>query len=178
MTQDAGPGLIRVVYFDRMSALMMVVGVVLSEGALLLLIGTAPRGKTLMVGTAAVTLVSLVLLPLRFRLQARFRREYEHAARIADVVEPYEGEDAARRLSLRRVAVLVGVPVCWMMLLGLTFHELMPPLILVPVAVAQWARSRATADWERANGATLWQGVPRPLRPRGPVLRAPTADGT
>ncbi|TLS46280.1 hypothetical protein FE633_10075 [Streptomyces montanus] len=177
MAEDSGPGLIRVVYFERISALMMVAGVVLSEGALLLLTGTAPLRETLMVVTAAITLVSLLLLPLWFRLPARVRREYEDAVQIAHIVEPYEGEDAARRLSLRRAAVLVGVPACWMVLIGLTFHELMPPVMLVPVAVAQWARSRATAGWERANGAALWLGVPRPLRRRGPVLRSPAAGG-
>ncbi|MEU1593425.1 hypothetical protein ABZ468_11330, partial [Streptomyces sp. NPDC005708] len=80
MTEGAGPGLIRVVYFHQTSALMMGAGAVLSEGLLLLLIGTTHRLETLLVGTVAVTLGCLALLPLGFRLPARLRRKYEQAA--------------------------------------------------------------------------------------------------
>jgi hypothetical protein len=176
MTVDARPGLIRVVYFERTSALMMGAGVVLSEGLLLVLIGTPHRLETLLVGTVAVALVSLALLPLRLRLPARLRRTYEQALQIDRVHEPQAGEDAARRLSLRRTAGFVGAVVCWMTLIGLTFHQLMPPLMLVPVAVTQWARSRATVAWEQVNGAALWRAVPGRLSARGPVFRVP-ADG-
>jgi hypothetical protein len=87
------------------------------------------------------------------------------------------GQDGARRFSLRRTAGFVGAVACWMMLIGLAFHEVMPPLILAPAALTQWARSRATGDWERANGAALWQGVPGLLGARGPVFRAPVDGG-
>lgn len=178
MTADAGPGLIRVVHFQQTCALMMVGGAVLSEGLLLVLIGTAHRLETLLVGAVAVALVSLVLLPLRFRLRARLRRTYEHAVRIDSAEEqPHTGQNAAQRLSLRRTAGFVGGAVCWMMLIGLASHQLMPPLLLVPVAVAQWAQSRATAKWERVNGADLWQTVPGLLGARGPVFRVPAERG-
>ncbi|MFR0363361.1 hypothetical protein [Streptomyces sp. MCC20] len=178
MTEDARPGLIRVVYFQQTSALMMGAGVVLSEGLLLVLIGTAHRLQVLLVGAAAVALVSLVLLPLRFRLPARLRRSYEHAAWIDSVEErPHTGQDTAQRLSLRRTVGFAGGTVCWMMLIGLTSHQLMPPLMLIPVAVAQWAQSRATAAWERANGADLWRTVPGLLGARGPVFRVPAESG-
>ncbi|MEU6364380.1 hypothetical protein ABZ876_01250 [Streptomyces sp. NPDC046931] len=173
MTEDAGPGLIRVVYFEQTSALMMGAGAVLSEGLLLALIGTARRLETLLVGTVAVTVVCLVLLPLGFRLPARLRRRYEHAAQIDSLDVPHAGQDAARQLSLRCTAGFVSATVCWMLLIGLTFHEVMPPVMLVPVAMTQWARSRATANWERANRAALWQGVPGLLGTRGPVFRVP-----
>ncbi len=176
MTEDARPRLIRVVYFQQTSALMMGAGVVLSEVLLLVLMGTAFHLETLLVGAVAVTLVSLVLLPMRLRLPARLRRRYEHAAQIDSGDELRVGQDGARRLSLRRTAGFVGAAACWMMLIGLTLHEVMPPLMLVPVAVAQWAQSRATADWERANRADLWQRVPGLLGARGPVFRVP-ADG-
>jgi hypothetical protein len=177
MTEDARPGLIRVVYFQQTCALMMGVGVVLSEALLLVLISTAHRLETLVVGTVAVVLVSLVLLPLRFfRLPARLRRKYEHAAQIHSTTEPHLGQNVARRLSLRRTAGFVGVLACWMTFLGLAFHELMPPLLLVPLAVAQWAQSRATANWERANRADLWQSVPGLLGVRGPVFRVSAND--
>lgn len=171
MAEDAGPGMIRVVYFERTSALMMGAGAVLSEGLLLLLIGTTHRLETLLVGTVAVTVVCLALLPLGFRLPARLRRKYEQAAQIDGVDEPRAGQDAARRLSLRRTAGFVGAGSCWMMLLGVTFHEVMPPVMLIPAALAAWLRSRATADWEQKNGAALWQGVPGVLGARGPVFR-------
>ncbi|MGW7383575.1 hypothetical protein [Streptomyces sp. NPDC054794] len=178
MTEDARPGLVRVVYFQQTSALMMSAGAVLSEGLLLVLIGTAHRLETLLVGAVAVALASLVLLPLRFRLPARLRRKYEHAARIHSAEEqPHTGQDAAKRLSLRRTAGFVGGAVCWMMLIGLASHELMPPLMLVPVAVAQWAQSRATAKWERENEADLWQTIPGLLGARGPVFRVPAEGG-
>ncbi|MES4890248.1 hypothetical protein [Streptomyces sp. NPDC096012] len=174
MTEDARPGLIRVAYFQRACALMMGGGTVLSEGLLLVLIGTARRLETLLVGAVAVALVSLVLLPLRFRLRARLRRTYEHAVRIDGAEEQaHTGQNAAQRLSLRRTAGFVGGAVCWMTLIGLASHQLMPPLMLVPVAVAQWAQSRATARWERVNGADLWQTVPGLLGARGPVFRVP-----
>ncbi|MGW5466236.1 hypothetical protein [Streptomyces sp. NPDC003996] len=176
MTGDAGPGLIRVVYFEKTSALMMGAGAVLSENLLLVLIGTTHRLESVLVGTAAVTLVCLALLPLVFRLPGRRRRKYEHAVQIDSVEEPHAGQDAARRLTLRRTAGFVGATACWMMLIGVTFHEVMPPIMLIPAAVAQWARSRATADWEREKGAALWQGVPGVLGARGPVFRVP-ADG-
>ncbi|WP_336116265.1 hypothetical protein [Streptomyces sp. PTD9-10] len=178
MTEDARPGLIRVVYFQRTCSLMMGASAVLSEGLLLLLIGTAHRLETLLVGAVAVALVCLALLPLRLRLPARLRRTYEHAARIDSAEEqPRTGQDAAQRLSLRRTAGLVGGAVGWMMLVGLVSHQLMPPLMLVPVAVAQWAQSRATAEWERANAADLWQTVPGLLGARGPVFRVPAEGG-
>lgn len=176
MAADARDGLIRVVPFERMSALMMAASAVLSEGVLLALIATAYRLETLLVGTVVVMLVSLAMLPLSSRLPARRRRTYEHAARIGSVAELLERQDAARRLSLWRAAGVVGMSACWMMLLGLTFHEVMPPVMLLPSAVVLWARSRATAHWEQANGAALWQGVPGLLGARGPVFRAP-ADG-
>ncbi|MGV9344466.1 hypothetical protein ACWDSD_06575 [Streptomyces spiralis] len=178
MTEDARPGLIRVVYFQQTSALMMGAGAVLSEVLLLVLIGTAHRLEALLVGAVAVALVSLVLLPLRLRLPARLRRTFEHAVRIDSAGErPNTDQDAAQRLSLRRTAGFVGVVVCWMMLIGLASHQLMPPLMLVPVAVVQWAQSRATAKWERANGTDLWQTVPGRLGARGPVFRVPTEGG-
>ncbi|GAA3056927.1 hypothetical protein [Streptomyces glomeratus] len=177
MTEDARPGLIRVVYFEQTSALMMGAGAVLSEGLLLALISTADRLETLLVGTVAVTLVCLALLPLGFRLPARLRRRYEHAAQMDGLDTPHADQDAARRQSLRRTAVSVSAAACWMVLIGLTFHELMPPVMLVPVAMVQWARSRATTNWERANGAALWQGAPGVLGTRGPVFRVPADYG-
>ncbi|GGN86528.1 hypothetical protein GCM10011579_078420 [Streptomyces albiflavescens] len=177
MAGAARDGLIRVVPFERMSALMMAAGAVLSEGVLLALIATANRLETLLVGTVVVILMSLAMLPLSFRLPARRRHQYEHAVRIDSVAVPLEGQDASRRQSLWRTAVAVGVLACWMMLLGLTFHEVMPPVMLVPLAVLLWARSRATAHWERVNGAALWQGVPGLLGSRGPVFRVPAAGG-
>ncbi|MFI6360637.1 hypothetical protein ACIBJF_50940 [Streptomyces sp. NPDC050743] len=161
-------------YFEQTSALMMGAGAVLSEGLLLVLIGTTThRLESLLVGTAVVTLVCLALLPLGFRLPDRRRRKYEQAAQIDSVDEPHAGQDAARRLTLRRTAGFVGAIACWMMLIGVTFHEVMPPVMLIPAAVAQWARSRATADWERERGTALWQGVPGVLGARGPVFRVP-----
>lgn len=59
-----------------------------------------------------------------------------------------------------------------MMLIRLTSHTVTPPFMLLPVAVTQWAGTRTTADWERVNGAALWQGVPGLLGARGPVSRA------
>ncbi|MFJ9868881.1 hypothetical protein [Streptomyces sp. NPDC101165] len=175
MTGNAGPGLIRVVHFERTSALLMGVGAVLSEGVLLALIGAPHRLEALLVGTAAVTLVSLALLPFGFRLPARLRRKYEQAARIDTVGDPCAGQDAARRLSLRRTAGFVGAGVCWMVFIALTFRELMPPVMLVPVTITQWARSRATVQWERENGVALWRGIPGVLGTRDPVYRV-TAD--
>jgi uncharacterized membrane protein len=178
MAGDARDGLIRVVYLERMSALMMAAGAVLSEGVLLALIGTAYRREMLMVGMLAVALVSLVLLPLCFRLQARLRRTYEHAAWMESVDELLEGRDTARRLSLRRLLGFVGALACWLLLIGLASRQVMPPVMLVPLAVAQWARSRATANWEYANGAALWQAVPGMLATRGgPVFRVPGDGG-
>ncbi|MEU5532471.1 hypothetical protein [Streptomyces sp. NPDC020362] len=174
MTEDARPGLIRVVSFEQTSALMMGAGALLSEGVLLALIGTAYRLETLLVGMVAVTLVCLALLPLGSRLPARLRRRYEHAAQMDGLDEPHAGQDAARRLSLRRTVGLVSATACWMTLIGLMFQEVMPPVMLVPMALTHWARSRATARWEQANGATLWQGVPGLLGTRGPIFREPT----
>ncbi|MGW9032347.1 hypothetical protein ACWGQ5_51910 [Streptomyces sp. NPDC055722] len=177
MTEDARPGLIRVVDWERTSALMIGAGVVLSEGLLLLLIGTVYRLETLLMGTVAFALVSLALLPLVFRLPARLRRKYEQAAQIDGVNETRVGQDVARRISLRRSAAIAGVSACWMVLLGLAAHDVMPPFGLIGVAPAQWARSRTTADWERVNGAVLWQGVPGLLGARGPVFRVPAEGG-
>jgi hypothetical protein len=177
MTGGAGPGLVRVVYFEQTFALMMGVGAVLSEGLLLAVIGTAHRLETLLVGTVAVTLVCLVLLLFGFRLPARLRRRYEHAAQMDSLDAPHADEDSARRQFLRRAAGFVGAAACWMMVIGLMFHEVMPPVMLVPVAMSHWARSRATADWEQANGAALWQGVPGLLGNRGPVFRVPADYG-
>jgi hypothetical protein len=53
----------------------------------------------------------------------------------------------------------------------------MPPVLLVPTDVVQWARSQATADWEQANGASLWRDVPGLLGVRGPVFRVPADSG-
>ncbi|MEU6774691.1 hypothetical protein [Streptomyces sp. NPDC046759] len=178
MADEAGPGLVRVVYVEQSSALMMGVGAVLSEGLLLALIGAAHRLETLLGGTVAVTLVCLVLLPLGFQLPARLRRKYEHAAQVDHLAAPHADEGAARRRLLRRTAGLVGAAACWMMLIGLVFHEVMPPVMLVPMAMTHWARSRATADWEQVNGAALWQGVPGLLGTRGPVFRVPADYGT
>ncbi|GHE13633.1 hypothetical protein GCM10010339_81240 [Streptomyces alanosinicus] len=164
-------------HFERTSALMMGAGVVLSEGLLLALIGTPDRLGVLLVGTVAVALVSLALLPFGFRLPARLRRRYEQAARIDTAGEPCAGQDAARRLSLRRTAGLVGAAVCWMVCIALVSRELMPPVMLVPVTVTQWARSRATARWERENGASLWQGIPGVLGARGPAYRVAADAG-
>lgn len=177
MTGDARPGLIRVVYFEQASALMMGACAVLSEGLLLVLIGTPDRLEVLLVGTVAVALVSLALLPFGFRLPARLRRKYEQAVQIDTVGEPCGGQDAARRLSLRRTAGFVGAGACWMVFIALASRELMPPVMLVPVTVTQWARSRATAQWERENGAALWQGVPGVLGARGPVYRVAADAG-
>jgi hypothetical protein len=171
---DARDGLIRVVYLERMSALMMAVGAVLSEAALLALVGTAHQREELMVGSVAIVFVSLVVLPMSLRLPARLRRTYEDAAPIESVAEPLEGQDAVRRLSLRRMAGFVGVLACWLLFIGVTSRQVMPPIMLVVMAVAQWARSRATAGWERANGVVLWQGVPGLRRARGLVFRVPS----
>jgi hypothetical protein len=176
MAGDARDGLVEVVYLERMSALMMVAGAVLSEGVLMALIGTADRREMLLVGVPVVVLVSLVLLPLCLRLPVRLRRTYEHAAWREGVAELFAGQEAARRLSLRRMLGFVGVLACWLLLIGLASHQVMPPVMLVPLAVAQWARSRATAKWEYAHGAALWQGVPGIFGTRGPVFRVP-ADG-
>jgi hypothetical protein len=50
----------------------------------------------------------------------------------------------------------------------------MPPIMMVTLALAQWARSRATAGWERVNGAVLWQGVPGLRGSRRRVFRVPS----
>ncbi|SFG68941.1 hypothetical protein [Streptomyces mirabilis] len=173
MAGDARDGLIRVVYLERISALMMAAGAVLSEAVLLALVGTAHRGETLMVGSTAIVFVSVVLLPMSLRLPARLRRIYDDAAPIESVAEPRDGQDAVRRLSLRRTAGFVGVMACWLLFIGLASHQVMPPIMLVTLALVQWARSRATAGWERANGAVLWQGVPGLRGPRGRVFRVP-----
>lgn len=172
MTADAGPRLIRVVYFERTCALMTGAGAVLSESLLLALTGTTHQLRTLLVGTLAVALVCLALLPLGLRLPARLRRKYESAVRIDTIDETTTGQASARRLSLRRTAGFVAATACWMLLIALAFHELMPPVLLVPIAMAQWTRSRATARWERARGTVLWQGVPGVLGARGPVYVA------
>lgn len=177
MTGKTGPGLIRVVRVEQRSALLMGVGAVLSEGLLLVLIGTADRLDTLLAGTVGVALVCLALLPLGFRLPARLRRRYERAVQIDGVDETPAGQDAAWRLSMCRTAGLAGATACCMTLIALAFHELMPPVMLVPAALAQWTRSRATAHWERAHGTALWQGVPGVLGGRGPVYRVPVPDG-
>jgi hypothetical protein len=159
-----------------MSALMMGADAVLCEGALLLLFGTDQRLEKLLVAMAAVTIVSLALLPLCFRLPARLRRKYEFAEHTGGPTEPRSKRHSVRRLSLRAAAVYAGVPACWMFLVGLTSHDVVPPVMLVPVTVALWARSRATAGWEQTNEATLWQVPPKLLGPRGPVFRV-SADG-
>jgi hypothetical protein len=171
---DARDGLIRVVYLERMSALMMAAGAVLSEGVLLALLGTAHHREMLRVGSVAIVFVSVVLLPMCLRLPARLRRTYDDAAPIESVAAPRDGQDAVRRLSLWRTAGFVGALACWLLFIGLTSHQVMPPIMLVTLALAQWARSRATASWERANGAVLWQGVPG-LRGSGRrVFRVPS----
>ncbi|MGW5482840.1 hypothetical protein [Streptomyces sp. NPDC004008] len=177
MTEGAGPGLIRVAYFERTSALMTFAGAVLSEGLLLVLVETTHRLETLLVGAVAVTLVCLALLPFGLRLPTRRRRKYEQAARIGVVEEPRADQEAARRLSLRRTAGFVGAVACWTAIIGVTFQDLMPPIMLVGPAVTQWARSRATARWERENGAALWQDVPGVLGVRNPVFRLSAAGG-
>ncbi|MER5534210.1 hypothetical protein [Streptomyces mirabilis] len=173
MAGDARDGLIGVVYLERISALMMAAGAVLSEAVLLALVGTAHRRETLMVGSTAIVFVSVVLLPMCLRLPARLRRTYDDAAPIDSVAAPRDGQDAVRRLSLRRTAGFVGVMTCWLLVIGLASHQVLPPIMLVTLALSQWARSRATAGWERANGAVLWQGVPGLRGPRGRVFRVP-----
>ncbi|MCX4432277.1 MULTISPECIES: hypothetical protein [Streptomyces] len=173
MAGDARDGLIRVVYLGRISALMMAAGAVLSEAALLALDGTAHHRETLMVGSTAIVFVSVVLLPMSLRLPARLRRTYDAAAPIESVVAPRDGQDAVRRLSLWRTAGFVGVMACWLLFIGLASDQVLPPIMLVALALSQWARSRATAGWERANGAVLWQGVPGLRGPRGCVFRVP-----
>ncbi|MFJ5213321.1 hypothetical protein ACIP98_01235 [Streptomyces sp. NPDC088354] len=177
MNEDVRPGLVRVVDWERTSALMMGAAVVLSEGLLLILIGTAYPLETLLVGTVAFALVFLALLPLVFRLPARLRRKYEQAAQFDGLNESRVVQAAARRISLRRAAAIAGVSACWMMLLGLVGHDPMPPFVLIAVALPQWARSRTTAEWERVNRAVLWQGVPGILGARGPVFRVPAEGG-
>ncbi|MFG2362147.1 hypothetical protein ACGFY3_10895 [Streptomyces mirabilis] len=176
MAGDARDGLIRVVYLERISALMMVAGAVLSEAVLFALVGTAHDRATLMVGSTAIVFVSVLLLPMGLRLPARLRRTYDDAAPIESVAAPRDGQDAVRRLSLRRTAGFVGVMACWLIVIGLASHQVLPPIMLVTLALTQWARSRATAGWERANGAVLWQGVPglRGPRARGRVFRVPS----
>lgn len=173
MAGDARDGLIRVVYLERISALMMAAGAVLSEAVLLALVGTAHDRETLMVGATALVFVSVLLLPLGLRLPARLRRTYDDAALIESVAAPRDGQDAVRRLSLRRMAGFVGVMACWLLFIGLASHQVLPPVMLVTLALTQWARSRATAGWERENGAVLWQGVPGLRGPRGRVFRVP-----
>jgi hypothetical protein len=171
---DARDGLIRVVYLERMSALMMAAGAVLSETVLLALVGTADHRETLMVGSVAIVFVSVVLLPMCLRLPARVRRAYDDAVSIESVAEPRVGQDAVRRLSLWRTAGFAGVLACWLLFIGLTSHQVMPPIMMVTLALAQWARSRATAGWERVNGAVLWQGVPGLRGSRRRVFRVPS----
>ncbi|MGW1022933.1 hypothetical protein ACWD4J_04315 [Streptomyces sp. NPDC002577] len=178
MAEDGRPGLIRVVDFEQVSALMTGAGMLLSEGPLLVFSGMTYGLETLLVvGTTAVALASLLLLPLYFRLPARLRRKYEQAVQIDGVDEPHAGQDAARRQLLWRTAAYAGLLTCWLLLIALTFHEVMAPIMLIPPALAHWARSRATADWERANGATLWQRVPGLRGNRGPVFRVPAEGG-
>ncbi|MFF2132952.1 hypothetical protein ACFVW1_48015 [Streptomyces olivochromogenes] len=173
MAGDARDGLIRVVYLERISALMMAAGAVLSEAVLLALADTAHQGETLMMGSTAIVFVSVVLLPMGLRLPARLRRTYDDATPIETVAAPRDGQDAVRRLSLRRMAGFVGALACWLIVIGLASHQVLPPIMLVTLALTQWARSRATAGWERANGAVLWQGVPGLRGPRGRVFRVP-----
>ncbi|WP_339130560.1 hypothetical protein WJM95_16925 [Streptomyces sp. f51] len=172
MTADAGAGLIRVARFGRTVALTTAAGAVVSEGLLLALIATPRRLESLLVGAVVVTVMSVVWLPFAFLLPAGFRRRYEQAVWIDTVGEPGAGRDEAGRLSLRRTAGFVAVVVCWMVLIGLASHQLMPPFMLIPVAVTQWARSRATARWERENGTAVWQRVPGVLGARGPLYRS------
>ncbi|MFF0130300.1 hypothetical protein ACFYTG_32070 [Streptomyces mirabilis] len=173
MAGDARDGLIPVVYLERISALMMAAGAVLSEAVLLALVGTAHDRATLMMGSTAIVVVSVLLLPMGLRLPARLRRIYDDAAPIESVAAPRDGQDAVRRLLLRRTAGFGGVMTCWLVFIGLASHQVLPPIMLVTLALTQWARSRATAGWERANGAVLWQGVPGLWGPRGRVFRVP-----
>lgn len=173
MAGDARDGLIRVVHLERMSAVMMVAGALLSEAGLLALIGTARHRDMLVVGPIAIALASVVVLPMGLRIPARLRRKYADAAPLERVTETLERQDAVRRLSLRRMAVVVAVSACWLMLIGLASQQVMPPIMLITLAVSQWARSRATAGWERENGAVLWQGVPSFLGPKVRVFRVP-----
>ncbi|MER7692176.1 hypothetical protein [Streptomyces sp. NPDC097610] len=173
MAGDARDGLIRVVYVERISALMMAAGAVLSEAVLLAVVGTAQDRAPLMVGATAIVFVSVVLLPMCLRLPSRLRRTYDDAAPIESVAAPRDGQDAVRRLSLRRTAGFAGVMACWLLFIGLVSHQVLPPIMLVTFALAQWARSRATAGWERAHEAVLWQGVPGLRGLRGCVFRVP-----
>ncbi|QFZ77753.1 hypothetical protein GFH48_34600 [Streptomyces fagopyri] len=173
MTGDARDKLIRVVRLGRMSALMMAAGTVLSEVALLALVDTAQRFETLMVGSVAVAVVSVVLLPLSIRLPGRLRRTYDTAVPVPSVDQPLAAQAAVRRLSLWRTAGFVGVTGCWLVFIGVVSDQVLPPVMLCVLAVTQWGRSRATARWERENGAVLWQGVPGLLRPGAPVFRVP-----
>ncbi|MGW0967663.1 hypothetical protein [Streptomyces sp. NPDC002516] len=172
MTVDAGAGLIRVARFGRTVALMTAVGAVVSEGLLLALIATPRRLESLLVGAVVVTVMSVVWLPFAFFLPAKFRRRYEQALWIDTVGEPRAGRDEAGRLSSLRTAGFVGAVACWMVLIGLASHALMPPFMLIPVVVTQWGRSRATARWERENGTAVWQRVPGVLGGRGPLYRS------
>ncbi|WP_371648558.1 hypothetical protein [Streptomyces mirabilis] len=174
MAGDARDGLIRVVYLERISALMMAAGAVLSEAVLLALVGTAHDRATLIMGSTAIAVVSvLLLLPMGLRLPARLRRTYDDAEPIESVAAPRDGQDAVRRLLLRRTAVFGGVMACWFVFIGPAAHQVLPPIMLVTLALTQWARSRATAGWERANGAVLWQGVPGLRGSRGRVFGVP-----
>ncbi|KUN42362.1 hypothetical protein AQJ27_37690 [Streptomyces olivochromogenes] len=162
------------VYLERSSALMMAAGAVPSEAALLALDDTAHRLETLMMGSTAIVFVAVVLLPMSLRLPARLRRTYDDATPIESVAAPRDGQDAVRRLSLRRTAGFAGVLACWLIVIGLASHQVLPPIMLVTLALTQWARSRATAGWERANGAVLWQGAPGLWGRRGRVFRVPS----
>ncbi|WP_377271395.1 hypothetical protein [Peterkaempfera sp. SMS 1(5)a] len=175
MVEDVRDGLIRVVHVEQMFALLMATGGLLSLGVLLALGSTPHQGEALAVGTVAVTLACLVMLPLCFCLPGRLRRKYEHAVPVDRAAELIEGQEATRRLSLRRLAGLMGLSACWMLLVGLVSHEVMPPVMLIVLAVGSWGRSWATAGWELENRVTLWQDVPGLLgsRGRGPVFRAP-----
>ncbi|MFG2475710.1 hypothetical protein [Streptomyces fagopyri] len=173
MAGDARDGLIRVVRLERMSALMMAAGAVLSEVALLALLGMADHRETLMVGSVAIAVVSVALLPLSIRLPGRLRRTYDTAVPVPNVTQPLAAQAAVRRLSLWRTAGFVGVTACWLLFIGTVSDQVMPPVMLFVLAVTQWGRSWATARWERENGAVLWQGVPGLLSPKAPVFRVP-----
>ncbi|MGW7008088.1 hypothetical protein ACWGCW_36180 [Streptomyces sp. NPDC054933] len=164
--------LVRVGHFQRIFAMMTAAGAVLSEGLLLALIGTSYRLESLAVGTVAIALVSLALIPLSFRLPARLRCDYAQAAQIENVGQVHSEQPSASRSVLWRTARLAGVTVGCMLLMGLASHQVMLPVLLLPVVVSGWLRSKATARWEQENGATLWQRAPRCAEYRVPVFRA------
>ncbi|MFC9928793.1 hypothetical protein [Streptomyces sp. NPDC127190] len=156
-----GSGLVRVTEFQRAVATTTAVAGVVSVGLLCALVGTSQQDAALAAGAVAVTLVTLVLVPLSLRLPARLRRQYAEAAPVEHAGQARGGQQSAARPALRSavwIAVLIGG---WMTAIGLTSHQVTVPVVLLPVAVSGWLRARATARWEQENAAALWQRAPR-----------------